>query len=481
MKRKYLSLFIAITFILSIFTNCAFAAMADPSLVSPVARPKTPYATVVVPVTKTVVEDGTASAPKKTFTFDVYEFGADGEYEISGNTVKTNGAGDYETEIKIDVYSEEDFWNLSEGFMVSEVYEDEENWEYDINEWYVLPGYEGDEVFEGRETAFYNITNGDEPYDSETNYDCITFTNTYTKDEEIIDDPVDITSGNIYELEYVIDNDNSKKEEYPEYSNVKLTYTPIKEGHTFTGWYKDKECTEKITEVYMTSDMRVYAGWEATEIPEMLNGDDHIPYVVGYEDGTVRPKNNITRAEVSMIFYRLLNEDIRNANHTTDNPFDDVPKDEWYNEAISTMAKLGILKGRTPTSFEPDADITRAEYSAICSRFDKTEATGENIFTDINDHWAKDEIIHGVYLGWIKGYSDNTFRPDNNITRAESMTLTNRVLQRIPENTNDLLGGMTVFPDNIESDWYYIAVQEAANGHEYERKENGYEKWTSLK
>ena len=132
-----------------------------------------------------------------------------------------------------------------------------------------------------------------------------------------------------------------------------------REGYTFTGWYADKELTQAITEIKMTSNKTVYAGWEETDVPGMLNGEDHYAYVVGYEDGTVRPGGNISRAEVATIFFRLLQDQVRQENLTTDSAFADVGAGDWYNTAISTMAELGILRGRTPDTFVPNAPITR--------------------------------------------------------------------------------------------------------------------------
>ena len=196
----------------------------------------------------------------------------------------------------------------------------------------------------------------------------------------------------------------------------------------------------------------------------------------------MKPLNPITRAEVTTIFYRLLKDEIRKANYTTENTFDDVKSGDWFNEAVSTMAKLGIIKGRSATVFDPNAPITRAEYAAICARFDKTEVKTLTKFTDLDGHWAKELVEHAAALGWVKGYSDGSFKPNNRITRAESMTLTNRVLQRLPQSTDDLLKDMKVFPDNADAAvWYYLPVQEAINGHEYTEKDDGYEAWTALK
>lgn len=204
-------------------------------------------------------------------------------------------------------------------------------------------------------------------------------------------------------------------------------------------------------------------------VPGALNGDDHYAYVIGYEDGTVRPEANISRAEVAAIFFRLLTDEAREANLRDYNSFTDVPKDAWYNIAVSTLAGMGILDGRTTYEFCPDAQITRAEFAAICARFDKGNADGASRFTDIAGHWAEAEIMRAEALGWIDGYPDGTFRPDRYITRAEAMTIINRVLQRLPEDETDLLPDMNVWPDNQPESWYYLAVQEATNSHYYTR------------
>ena len=269
-------------------------------------------------------------------------------------------------------------------------------------------------------------------------------------------------------------------ERYSSGTKVTLDKAPIRESYTFTGWYTDEELTNKITSVTMTSDKTVYAGWKATGVPDMLNGDDHDAYVIGYPDGNVHPQGNISRAETATIFFRLLKADTRDGNLTAENVFADVANGKWFNKAVSTMAKLGIVKGRSAESFAPDAPITRAEFAAICARFNTKPTNTSNSFSDISGHWAEAEIERAVAFGWIAGYPDGTFRPDTYITRAEAMTMINRVLCRMPQDEKDLLSTMVVWPDNKPTDWYYLAVQEATNSHEFERKGAVNEKWTKL-
>ena len=170
----------------------------------------------------------------------------------------------------------------------------------------------------------------------------------------------------------------------------------------------------------------------------------------------------------------------REENLTDINSFADVPGEMWCNKPISTMAALGIVKGRTAELFDPDAPITRAEFAVICARFDTGLTDGDSDFTDIAGHWAEAEIERAAALGWIRGYTDGTFRPERYITRAEAMTMINRVLCRIPENEQDLLDGMIVWPDNQPGTWYYLAVQEATNSHEFAYKGEIHERWTGL-
>ena len=219
------------------------------------------------------------------------------------------------------------------------------------------------------------------------------------------------------------------------------------------------------------------------DVPTGLNGKDHYAYVVGYPDGMVYPQKNITRAEVATIFFRLLKDETREANMTKSNSYNDMKDGAWYTCAVSTLSKMGIIKGYEDGSFKPDASISRAEFAAIAARFDpdgdKTPAT----FSDVSSHWAKDEISVAANHGWIKGYEDGSFKPDQKITRAETMTLVNRVLKRLPETKDDLHKDMKTWPDNQnESAWFYLAVQEATNSHYQKLKKDGtHETWESMR
>ena len=261
------------------------------------------------------------------------------------------------------------------------------------------------------------------------------------------------------------------------------THIPSRPGYRFTGWYRDSRLTMRVDEdtaLRITNSVTLFAGWTETSVPSMLNGDDHYAYIQGYSDGSVRPNANITRAQVATIFFRLLDEDVREDYLTTSNAFPDVSEGYWANTAISTMARLGVINGRNSGNFAPNAYITRAEFAAICARFDDSDITGATTFADTTGHWAEEEISRAAALGWIQGYSDGSFRPNQYITRAQAVTMINRVLCRLPEDADDLLPGMNTWTDCHEGDWYYLAIQEATNSHDFVTKDRVYESWTDL-
>ena len=208
--------------------------------------------------------------------------------------------------------------------------------------------------------------------------------------------------------------------------------------------------------------------------------DDHYAYIVCGPDGTVRPNDSMTRAGVATIFFRLLKDSVRDANLLTGCTYTDVPDGHWANTAISTMTGLDIVRGYDAAAFGPGDPITRAQFAAICARFDTGKSNGSRTFSDIKGHWAKAYIERAAELGWISGFQDGTFRPDAYITRAQAVTMINRMLNRLPEDPSDLLPGMNVWPDCGPGDWFYLAIQEATNSHDYRRKAGSYETWTGL-
>ena len=274
-----------------------------------------------------------------------------------------------------------------------------------------------------------------------------------------------------------------------------------KSGARFDGWYS-ADGTLLSTELTFVPTRKAGAVWQGTTyyahfsakrspstpstpakpdetkptlalIPEMLNGEDHYAYLLGYEDGTVRPNGSISRAEVATVLFRLLKDDVRTQNLTKDNAYSDVSDTAWYAAAVSTLSKMGVISGYPDGTFRPNAPITRAEFAAMIARFDETAKSADTPFTDISGHWAENAIGKAYGNGWVEGSSKTVFCPESNLTRAETATLLNRVLHRLPEKESDLLANQIVWPDNPETFWGYLAIQEATNSHEYERKADG--------
>ncbi|MDR3149237.1 MAG: S-layer homology domain-containing protein [Oscillospiraceae bacterium] len=225
--------------------------------------------------------------------------------------------------------------------------------------------------------------------------------------------------------------------------------------------------------------------------------DEHFAYVVGYPDGTVKPENSITRAEVTTVFFRPLTDSVRDANWAQNNNYSDVPSTDWFNNAVSTMSKMHIVNGYSDGTFKPNGYITRAELAAIASRFARQSGalvTNSPEFSDIDDSWAEAEILYAASVGWVNGYPDGTFKPNRSVTRAEFMALVNRMLERDPEFESDIITAppqewLRLWSDNSDvSAWYYLDVQEATNSHYYVRKGKtvptlsfNYETWTALR
>lgn len=249
---------------------------------------------------------------------------------------------------------------------------------------------------------------------------------------------------------------------------------------------------EKLTFIMPDHDVTLYAQWSRRSDPPViiihdpdppladLEKFDHFAYVIGYPDGDVKPQNNITREEVAMIFYRLLTDESRNEWLSDANPFTDLENHEWSNRAISTLFNAGIIKGYPDGTFRPSDPITRAEFATIAAKFDKLELNSTSKFTDIFGHWAEKYITSSEIKGWIKGYPDLTFKPEQDITRAEAMTLINNVLERaVPEE--NIHPDAMFWPDMESNDWYYEAVMEATNSHNYIYEEDKDELWTGMK
>lgn len=239
-----------------------------------------------------------------------------------------------------------------------------------------------------------------------------------------------------------------------------------------------------------TAEIIPYTGGGDIEIPEepvpkaALNTTDHYAYLIGRKDGKIHPEAEITRGEIAAIFFRMLTDESRDQYWSTSNSYTDIAPNLWCNNPISTLSRAGVLQGYSDGTFRPNASITRAEFAAIAVRFFQVAYDGPDQFSDILNSWAEDDINRAAAAGLIQGYEDGTFRPQSDITRAEAVTIVNRVLGRSPDKDH-LLAGMITWPDNVDpSAWYYVDIQEATNSHQFDLEEdsdgNPYEVWNSL-
>ena len=231
-------------------------------------------------------------------------------------------------------------------------------------------------------------------------------------------------------------------------------------------------------------NLTVYAVW--VEEPVMgLFSDQHEAYLLGFPDGTIRPNSTMTRAEVATIFFRLLDDDYRAQVWSQDNPFSDVTADNWFNNAVSTLTNADILEGFPDGTFRGNQAITRAEFVTMVSRFitEPSHRGGTDLFNDIDGHWAREYINVVGHYDWIRGFGDGSFRPNQNVTRAETAAIVNRMLDRQPEGLVDLLPGMVIWPDNMNTNaWFYLYIQEATNSNNFEMKADGvHKRWTELR
>lgn len=289
---------------------------------------------------------------------------------------------------------------------------------------------------------------------------------------------------------------------------VSVPTAPEESGWKFDGWYKDAACEtpwdfecDTVTEA-----VTLYAKWTKetsprpgrpsrprppeeqdlsdTPVPMVpllaLEREEHFAYIVGCDDGTVRPEGHITRAEAATIFFRLMTEDFRAAHWSVESPFPDVGTEKWYHNTVSTDFQAGLIRGLPDGTFSPEREITRAEFAALAARFLSNVDAPDSGFDDLDGHWAKDEVDRAVAAGWIKGCDDGLFHPNEPMSRAQVMTLVNRMLGRLPA-ADGLTEDMLRWPDNPADKWYYLDVQEATNGHTYDRSgSTGIERWRAL-
>ncbi len=479
-----------------------------------------------LPFTKTVKLGGSADPGRETFELEIFDVGVgsmeEHAKELYTAAVTTNGAGDYDGRLVISGPADQVEALVCEGFYVREKNAGAANWTYDDAVWHILPertGYIVDvdaplvnnlpadtqpetDANEYRlvihATTREESDNGVHYADSEASADKMTFINTYTRSSGSSDDGSSSASITVNKTDALgkplagasfVLKDSRGREAYQATSNASGivrfirvdsgTYTLLEkaapEGYvTSNKTYELTVSGSRVTMNGKTYSPVTFVNRRAAE----LNRRDHYAFLVGYADGTFGPECNMTRAEVTTMFARLLTEQIE-ADKTYSSTFNDVAKDCWAANYIGYMQQFGIVTGYEDGSFRPDAPVTRAEFAAIASRFEKL-TQGSASFTDVPDtHWAVKYINFAATRGWVTGYEDGSFKPEHSITRAEVAAVTCRLLERSADQTyiRSHIGELRTFADVTESHWAYWYAMEAANGHDY-TKSGGSENWS---
>ena len=481
-----------------------------------------------LPFTKTVKLGGSAAPGRENFELEIFDVGVGSMEEHAKNlytaAVTTNGAGDYEGTLVISGPSDQVRELVCEGFYVREKNADAANWTYDDAVWHILP--ERTDVEGGGyivDPPLVNVPSGNVPLeetgpeyrlvihatkrmesdngvyyvDSEIPAEKMTFTNTYTRSSgggggstgaAITANKTDAQGKALAGATFVLE-DSRGREAYQATSNTSGTvrFTDVSSG-TYTllekkapeGYVLSNETyTLTVSGSRVTMNGKAYSpvtfvNRKAAE----LNRTDHFAFLVGYTDGTFGPERDMTRAEVTTMFARLLTEQIE-ADKAYSNTFSDVPKGCWAANYVGYMQQFGVITGYSDGSFRPDAPVTRAEFAAIASRFEKL-TEGSKSFTDVPDtYWAARYINFAATRGWVTGYSDGTFKPEDPITRAEVAAVTCRLLERSADQSyiRSHLKELRTFSDMTESHWAYWYAMEAANGHDY-TKSGSSENWS---
>lgn len=479
-----------------------------------------------LPFTKTVKLGGSADPERETFEVEIFDVGVgsmeEHAKELYTAAVTTNGADDYDGRLVISGPADQVEALVCEGFYVREKNVGAANWTYDDAVWHILPertGYIVDvdaplvnnlpadtqpetDANEYRlvihATTREESDNGVHYADSEASADKMTFINTYTRSSGSGDDGSSSASITVNKTDALgkplagasfVLKDSRGREAYQATSNASgiVRFTKVDSG-TYTLLEKaapegyvisDKTYELTVSGSRVTMNGKSYSpvtfvNCRAAE----LNRRDHYAFLVGYADGTFGPECNMTRAEVTTMFARLLTEQIE-ADKTYSSTFNDVAKDCWAANYIGYMQQFGIVTGYEDGSFRPDAPVTRAEFAAIASRFEKL-TQGSASFTDVPDtHWAVKYINFAATRGWVTGYEDGSFKPEHSITRAEVAAVTCRLLERSADQTyiRSHIGELRTFADVTESHWAYWYAMEAANGHDY-TKSGGSENWS---
>ena len=475
-----------------------------------------------LPFTKTVKQGGNTAPGKETFALEIFDVGVSSmeahAKDLYTATVTTKGAGTYDGKLLISGPADQVEALLCEGFYVREKDRGADHWTYDDAVWHIKPQrvQTGDyivgnvppastntppEAAEAKyQLAIYPTTkmkgsNGIYYEDSETAVEKMTFTNTYTYDAEVIPPAATITANTtdtqgkpLTGASFVL-TDSRGREAYTATSNANGivrfpdvsngTYTLLEKSAPEGYVASDETYTLTVSDSRITMNGKDYApvtfvNRKAAE----LNRTDHLAFLSGYANGTFEPDRNMTRAEVTTMFARLLTEKMA-ADQTYSNTFSDVAKSHWAANYIGYMQQFGIITGYADGSFRPDASVTRAEFAAIASRFERL-TEGTKSFSDVpSSHWAAKYINFAATRGWVNGYADGTFRPNNSITRAEVAAVTCRLLERNADQSyiRSHLSELRAFTDVSESHWAYWYTMEAANGHDY-TKSGSSETWS---
>lgn len=475
-----------------------------------------------LPFTKTVKQGGNTAPGKEKFALEIFDVGVSSmeahAKDLYTATVTTKGAGTYDGKLLISGPADQVEALLCEGFYVREKDRGADHWTYDDAVWHIKPQrvQTGDlivgnvppastntppEAAKAKyQLAIYPTTkmkgaNGIYYEDSETAVEKMTFTNTYTYDAEVIPPAATITANTtdtqgkpLTGASFVL-TDSRGREAYTATSNANGivhfsdvsngTYTLLEKSAPKGYVASDETYTLTVSDSRITMNGKDYApvtfvNRKAAE----LNRTDHLAFLSGYANGTFEPDRNMTRAEVTTMFARLLAEKMA-ADQTYSNTFSDVAKSHWAANYIGYMQQFGIITGYADGSFRPDASVTRAEFAAIASRFERL-TEGTKSFSDVpSSHWAAKYINFAATRGWVNGYADGTFRPNNSITRAEVAAVTCRLLERNADQSyiRSHLSELRAFTDVSESHWAYWYTMEAANGHDY-TKSGSSETWS---
>ena len=480
-----------------------------------------------LPFTKTVKLGGSAAPGQENFELEIFNVGNSNltNYgKLYTAAVTTNGAGDYDGKLVISGPADQVRDLVCEGFYVREKNAGTANWSYSDEVWFVsreqVPSVPGDGTvilpggFPGNITPtnpereytfkFYpataEVSDNDIFYDynREDQREKMTFINTYTRSSggggggssraSITVNKTDALGKPLAGASFVL-KDSRGREAYQATSNASgiVRFTRVDSG-TYTLLEKaapeDYVTSDETYELTVSGSRVTMNGKPYSPVTFInrraaeLNRRDHTAFLVGYAEGTFGPERNMTRAEVTTMFARLLTEQIE-ADKTYSSTFSDVPKGYWAANYIGYMQQFGIVTGYEDGSFRPDAPVTRAEFAAIASRFEKL-TQGSKSFTDVPDtHWAVKYINFAATRGWVTGYADGTFKPEHSITRAEVAAVTCRLLERSADQTyiRSHIGELRTFADVTESHWAYWYAMEAANGHDY-TKSGGSENWS---